>query len=86
MPLICIASSEARKAIVLAISSGDLLTPSTGIIFLSNLVSISLGRLGLVDIGVSMEAGHTQFTLSPRKPYSTAKVLEKALIPPLEAL
>ena len=61
-------------------------TPSTGIIFFSNLVSMSLGKLGLVDIGVSIEAGHTQLTFNPLRPYSTARVLENALMPPLDAL
>ena len=55
-------------------------------IFFNNLVSMSLGRLGFFVIGVLIEAGQTQFTFNPLTPYSTAKVLEKALIPPLEAL
>ena len=82
----CSASSDAKKAIVLAMSSGDLLTPSTGIIFFNNLVSMSLGRLGFFVMGVLIEAGQTQFTFNPLIPYSTARVLEKALIPPLDAL
>ena len=60
-------------------SSGDLFTPSTGMIFFNNLVSMSLGRLGFFVIGVLIEAGQTQFTFNPFTPYSTAKVLEKAL-------
>ena len=45
-----------------------------------------LGKGVCVDILVSIDAGHTQFTLTPCTPYSTAKVLENALIPPFEAL
>ena len=71
---------------MLAISLGDLFTPSAGIIFLSSRVSISFGRSGLVDIGVSIEAGHTQLTFKPLNPYSTANVFENALMPPLDAL
>jgi hypothetical protein len=37
-------------------------------------------------MGVSIEAGHTQFMFKPFIPYSTASVFENALIPPFEAL
>ena len=62
------------------------MTPSTGIIFFKSLLSMLLGKGVCVDILVSIDAGHTQFTLTPCTPYSTAKVLENALMPPFEAL
>jgi hypothetical protein len=37
-------------------------------------------------MGVSIEAGQTQFMFKPFIPYSTASVFENALIPPFEAL
>ena len=47
---------------------------------------MSAGRFGLAVIGVLIEAGQTQFTFRPLVPYSTARVLENALMPPFEAL
>ena len=77
-PVMKLASSEARNAMAEAISAGSAILPS-GVSAI--IISLNLGLMTSLMVGVSVNPGRTAFTRTPLEPHSRASDFVRPIKP-----